>query len=635
MSIVDPPETIHPASTPVEDTEDSGMEQQLSLEEEVLQYEFNARPGASEQGKAAAKSLGAMDRAARSFTLYDPANAAVSHFLEEIEQNFRSYLDAYGAMDLRVRPYELLVEDEVIYEDEDRERSLAFKLFRDGVRRLVIERDAPWEEILQLLQILSVRFTGIRSNEDDMVTLLWKAGFKNIEMEAVEGFVPEDEKEEGDDISDAELRSLVLETVDEASEAVAAAMERRIQSDRFDDETGSPDVTVHRQEMEAPEDFDLPLRGFPPAKIPAYDFVEDDEYARLSNEDGVAALPHDCLNLVEELFRSAENSENLGTEDFLPLLVEVRDFMLTQGQLGNLMTLLELVGDYAGDFPAEHPVHGMLGSFANVDALSRLIRSVPSTQTTPPDEFYQLLDGLPGDHLEALLAILLEDRSTHTRRITRQMIERYGKGNVDRIRATLDQAQGAVAADLVRTLARVSAEDALRALPNLIEREEVEVLLECMQIIERFPDSPEIRTAMHRLVGVKEESIRIRAIELVGRRGDRRDYPVLMRHVMAKSLSLSDKEALSIGRAMSQVDPDSTMELFEDWLRPQGLLKKMRPVQKGQDVTAIGGLEYLDFDTADELLKILAKRAGGEVYDMCMSARMRRRRRMREGNQNE
>ena len=181
MSIVEPPETSNSVSTHGEDAEGTGADPLLTLQEEVLQYEFNARPGASEQGKAAAKSLGAMDRAARSFTLYDPGNAAVSHFLEEIEQNFRSYLDAYGAMDLRVRPYELLIEDEVIYEDEDRERSLAFKLFRDGVRRLVIERNAPWEEILQLLQILSVRFTGIRSNEDDMVTLLWKAGFKNIE----------------------------------------------------------------------------------------------------------------------------------------------------------------------------------------------------------------------------------------------------------------------------------------------------------------------------------------------------------------------------------------------------------------------------------------------------------------------
>ena len=32
----------------------------------------------------------------------------------------------------------LIVDDEVVYDVEERERSLAFKLFRDGVRRLTI-----------------------------------------------------------------------------------------------------------------------------------------------------------------------------------------------------------------------------------------------------------------------------------------------------------------------------------------------------------------------------------------------------------------------------------------------------------------------------------------------------------------
>ena len=86
---------------------------------------------------------------------------------------------------------------------------------------------------------------------------------------------------------------------------------------------------------------------------------------------------------------------------------------------------------------------------------------------------------------------------------------------------------------------------------------------------------------------------------------------------------------------MSKVDAAASMALFEDWLRPKGILKRMRPVQKGQDVAAIGGLENLDFEEADELLKILAKRAGGAIYELCMNARTRRRRRIQEGRGNE
>ena len=91
---------------------------------------------------------------------------------------------------------------------------------------------------------------------------------------------------------------------------------------------------------------------------------------------------------------------------------------------------------------------------------------------------------------------------------------------------------------------------------------------------------------------------------------------------------MSRFEALAIGRSMAKVDPVAAIELYEDWIRPKGMFKRLRPVQKGQDITAIGGLEFIDFDEAEDLLKLLSKRAGGEIYKMCMTARARRRRRM-------
>ena len=610
----------------VAETSETGAEAHPGeAKHDFLNFEFNSRPGASEQGNAAAKALGAMDRAARSFTLYDPGNAAVSHFLEEIESGFQAYLKQYGAMDLRVRPYELVVEDEVIYEENDRERSLAFKLFRDGVRRLVVERDVPWEELLQLLQILSVRYSGIRSSEDDIVTLLWKAGFKSIEVEAVEGFVPEDEEEESGELSDEELRAIAKGQAMNPSQ-MAGGLEARSKLDRMDASDTSFEVT--KEEMEASEDFDLPLPPFPDSKVPVYQFVSDDDYERLMSEDGVSALPGDCILLVSGLIQATQESSFLDPDDFLPLLVEIRDFMLTQGQLDNLMLLLEIVGDYAAFFEADHAVHRMLGSFANSNALGRLIRSVPSGQHEPPAAFYELLDSLPGDHLQTLLDILLEDRSAHSRRITRQMIERYGHGHVDRIKATLMEAKGAVAADLMRTLAHLSSADALLATQLLMGREEIEVLLECMHLLERHPDAPESRPVILAFMRSGEENIRIRAIELLGERRDRRDFPPLQRQALSRTLTMSILEALAIGRSMAKVDPVAAMALYEEWLRPRGFFQRMRPVQRGQDITAIGGLEQLDFEEAEELLKILSKRAGGEVYEMCMTARSRRRRRM-------
>ena len=90
----------------------------------------------SPQALAAHDALLALTKAARSFTLYDPANKVVRKLIGEFREKTRQALDTYGALALTVHPYELLLGDEVVYKDADRERSLAFRLFRDGIRRV-------------------------------------------------------------------------------------------------------------------------------------------------------------------------------------------------------------------------------------------------------------------------------------------------------------------------------------------------------------------------------------------------------------------------------------------------------------------------------------------------------------------
>ena len=130
----------------------------------------------SPRAQAAGALVGSLAKAARAFTLYDPGNALVRQFIAE----FRSRAEEAtreGEVVLDVRPFELGLGEEVVYEEEDRERSLAFKLFRDGIRRLSFSRGVSPEELFRLLEIMAVRFVGVRQAEDDLVTLMRKAEY--------------------------------------------------------------------------------------------------------------------------------------------------------------------------------------------------------------------------------------------------------------------------------------------------------------------------------------------------------------------------------------------------------------------------------------------------------------------------
>jgi len=110
---------------------------------------------------AAQDALLALTRAARSFTLYEPTNKVVRTLIADYRDRVRHVLDTFGPLALEVHAFELLFGSEVVYVEKDRERSLAFRLFRDGVRQLTFDPGTTWEELLRLLEILSIRYTGV------------------------------------------------------------------------------------------------------------------------------------------------------------------------------------------------------------------------------------------------------------------------------------------------------------------------------------------------------------------------------------------------------------------------------------------------------------------------------------------
>ena len=250
---------------------------------------------ASPRGQAAAGLVGALAKAARAFTLYDPGNALVRQFIGDYRARAEA-ATAGGPVELAVKPFELLCGPEVVYREEDRERSLAFKLFRDGVRTLTFARAVDGEELLRLLQLLAVRFVGVRQAEDDVVTLLRKEEFRSISFTAVEGYTSED--------------------------PLAA------------------DGLRHRG-GEPPPGFDTPFPKLPPPGPIAYAPIPDSVLGALRGEEAPEALGVSGVRLAAELVAWAARGA-LPASEVAQLCGELRDFLVADGQLALLASLAEL-----------------------------------------------------------------------------------------------------------------------------------------------------------------------------------------------------------------------------------------------------------------------------------------------------
>lgn len=548
-----------------------------------------ARVGGSARGLAANAVLLALSRAARSFLIYEPGNEAIRVFLANLRRTTDEFLAAHGELDLEVRPFELVHAGEVVYLDRDRERSLAFRLYRDGVRRLLLRPGLDWHELLKLLEVVSIRYVGVRQTEDDLVVLLWKAGFTHITFEAVEGFV-----------------------ADEAADS--------------DDPGRSRASGLH---ADAPPDFDLPVPVRPQMVRVAWREVPAPALEELLREDETQAVPDLAVRLCEELLAAVSAApETIQFADVLPHLTETREFLFSEGLLAQTVRLAYAAASATLRDPAsDRACAEFLASFVNTAALHRFLHTVSRDAVDAPPELYALLDALPGDHLSSLVEVLGGEQGEASRRVTRRLLERYVAHRGDDLVARVVSAPAPLACELLRVLRYTDLDRTLEAAKGLLERNELEIQLEVLYSLEPLPTTAESSRMLLRLAMAENEEVRSRALaQLALRRSPGAFAPLLARLKKEAPLRLGDKEAEAIGETLAALSPEEAVIQFRDWCRPKGIFGGVVPGLARLQRAAVAGLVHMRGDEAELLIRAVAEKAGSELQAFCTHAMVRRRR---------
>lgn len=558
--------------------------------------------GGDEASRAVNAGLRSLARAARSFLLYDPGNEAIAVFLAQYRADLSRGValasQVTGSLGLQVRPFELVWNGEVVYLERDRERSLAFRMFRDGVRRLTIQPEVEWEELLRLLQVLSVRFTGVRQQEEDIVTLLWKAGFRHIELVAVEGF----EAEEPDPLTEEE-------------------------GERAGGGTGA---AAHH--VDAPADFDLPLPSLlAPAALARVE-LRPEELDALHLEASSRGLPEQCLRLADELLVMVRDpTDPCAWEEVRPTLEELRDFLLSDGQLQGLLELLKATLRLQA---AGHRQAGeLLQGFIDARALARILHSLPAHAVAIPDELLWMVDHLPGDHLSHALDVLARERGTAARRVCRQLVEHLIRSNPEAVLRRIAEDRAEVAADLLRATAHALPDRALEALDLAIGRGEPDLAFEGLRVLEGLQWQPELRQRVIKLLDASADEVRLRALAMVGERGGAAAFDSLVEVLERRSHGeMTAAEAHAYGLTLVKVEPTRARALLEEWIRPASFWKRLLSGPAGNrwmQWAAVSGLCALPGAEVEEPVRWLAERAGAELAEHCSRSLARHRRELR------
>jgi hypothetical protein len=448
------------------------------------------------------------------------------------------------------------------------------------VRVLVFHEGFDQDDLARLLEILSLRYSGIHQHEDDMVTLLWKAGLRSLDVVAVEGFAPE--------------------------------------RGRTDD--GLP-VQPSAARPYRSEEGDLPLPPMPAAAAPMWVEVTEEARSALAVQASAAALPEDCLRLATLLTRGLHDpKEEMAFSEVRPLMEEVRDFLLCAERLPTLIDFVRLLRSLAGtpapwDETRGPAVVQVIAGCGTDAAVRHLIHSVPAGQRKMRREMVEFLDLVCPDPFGAVADALAAEEHPSGRAVARQLVEHYGPRRASILHQRFAEAQGRVAGDILRSLARLPGGASPKFLARQCGHADPEVRAEALWHLERMAYTgtlgPVLVEAYRRTGG----DHRHRILAVIERSGDRRFVEPLA-SLLASSLD-DPVEAMDLARVLGRLEGQLGLPRWREWLRPLGrFLRRRLPGSVAQQAAAAAAVAEIPGDEATSLLERTLALASAETRSL-------------------
>ena len=121
--------------------------------------------------------LGLINKGVRATQLYLPNNPVYQRAVDNVRAGFRQVFQSVEELQLQVTEGELKWEDEVVYSHDNKGESLAWLLYKDGVRSLTFKQGVEADEMPKFLRILHQARNLQSDAADDMLTLLWEQDF--------------------------------------------------------------------------------------------------------------------------------------------------------------------------------------------------------------------------------------------------------------------------------------------------------------------------------------------------------------------------------------------------------------------------------------------------------------------------
>jgi HEAT repeat protein len=507
----------------------------------------------------------AMVKALRAFQMYLPNNPIYQRAIQNVRTAFGPVWAARDDLTLQVGETDLIWEEQAVYHQLNKSESVAWSLFKDGMRELIIHRGAEEEELPRLLTTINkARFLATDAG-DDLLTLLWALEFEHIKYRFIDFFaegggeLPGPSGPAGGSASAEQRRAAVAE---EAPERPKGLVEL--------DEVDSTLYFLDEEEI-----------GYLAREL-------DEEYKRDVRGSALNVL----FDLMETQTEGGTRDEVLGVlEQLFPNLLTSRDFRSAAAVLRESKLLKERATNLRME--QIQRLDGFVTRLSEPAIVGQVLQSLDEASGLGLDEDAAgLMRELRTSALEPLVSWLPNLSSAPLRKMLEDVVDKLAGSSITEVQRLLREPDSPALLGIVAICGRLQLHHAVPGFTDVIAHPDPAVRLAAVLTLSQL-GTPGALTLLDRAIDDTDRSVRLAAVRGVGTRGYKGALRRIETVVLGKSPRAIDlTEKMAFFEAYGAIAGTAGLKALSTILFQRGLIKmKESPETRACAAVALGRIK--------------------------------------------
>ena len=447
------------------------MPEEVSIDKKALDLgsEIPLIEGAEsdEEFILARELTGVFIKAIKAFRFYPADNPTLKGVRDQLFKKFQVFLNKYQSFVIQVEEYNLSFKGRIIYENRDVKTSLAFLLYKDGLREVRFMKGLEEWEVQGIIDIIKQSDT-INQFEDDIVTLMWEKDFEHISHLATDEFLEETPAVIPDNI-DQFRENLVFKPL-------AHHVEVELAEEGSEEGADLDEILSKLIEEPAPFISDRSLY-----------FLTSEELERLRKDVEAELDPIFVFTVMDILFEIlALEKEPEPYQDAVNVLIKVLDAFLTLGEFTKATELLRRVNIILKTYDLED---WQIESFRKIileagdEVRIERIGKVLEREEVRLEDINAYLLLLQKNSVTPLIKLLGELKNSKTRRVFCDALSVIGKDAIELITPFIDDRRWYLVRNITYILGRIGKEQSFPYILKAFNHEENRVRREAIQAL--------------------------------------------------------------------------------------------------------------------------------------------------------